>query len=624
MTWWQRFTQAGHAALSRLSLSQGMVALVVLLVVTPVLAQRVQENPDVRVIIDISGSMRVNDPNQFSASALELLVSLLPDDTSAGVWTFGERVDNPLPLDRVDEAWRERATALRPALVEYQPYTDIEAAVREAASPEANGWRHIILLTDGVIDLSPSRGAKPAVDVASRRELLEVLGPRLADRGIVVHAIAFSDDADLALVEQLAQATGGLPALVETPESLLGAFLDIVERIFPADQVPIEAEGDVGRFAIEPGVDAFSALLFHSPEADPLVLVGPDGTVYRSDDLPDGISWQVEPLFDLIRVEEPLAGEWRLQGELGEGSRISVVSKLNLVTSPLPATLYLGVPVPVDAWLEREGEPFGDDLEGLEMRVELRDQHDDVQSALRLERQGQRFFGELPAPALTGGARLLIRAEAEGFTRQRVQAVNVLPVISATHQPAAERVRLTAEHPELDHDNTELVGELAGETLTAEPSENGEWLMALPPLDDSVSQPLMLTATVTLDGETREIRLPRLVLNPEAETGLGVAGSRSGGPQSERFHEDLATGYQGPGANIADRFVSSINAMGRHAVEAWEAGAPGVLRAARTIGSEPRYWAAAALVCGILLLLVITERIRRSRRRVVHREEPHV
>ncbi|MFW6345177.1 MAG: VWA domain-containing protein, partial [Halomonas sp.] len=612
MAWWGK-CRARRGGIARLLL------VLLSLVATTGLAQPVEERPEVRVIIDVSGSMRDNDPDQLAASALELLASLLPAGTTAGVWTFGARVDNPLPPREVDAAWREQAAALRPQLVDYQQHTDIEGAVRAASEAPANGWRHLVLLTDGMIDLPPDRGAKPATDEASRRTLLEALAPHLADQGVVVHAIAFSGDADLALVERLAQSTGGLPALAETPESLLVAFLDIVERIFPADQVPLEE----GRFAIEPGVEAFSALLFHDPDGEPLTLVAPDGARYRVDTPPPGGRWQVEPRFDLIRVPDPAPGEWRLEGEIAADSRIGVTSALTLRTGELPTTLYLGFPVPVEAWLERAGEPYSGDLESLALHVELRDPQDAVLAALRLTRRGERFVGELPAPALVGTARLFIRAEVDGLTRQRWQAVNVLPAITARHDPAASRVVLEAEHPALDHDTTELVGELAGERLVAEAVGERRWHLALPPLDDSISQPLLLAARVVLDGEAREIRLPRLVLFPEAQIGLGLAGGADGSSRAERFHEDLAAGRRSrePADSVADRFVAFLHELPGQARELWLAGWPGMQRFVETHGRDPRLWAA-ALGGGILIVILLAVRHARRVRRVVHREDP--
>ncbi len=402
-----------------------LLACLLFLVAGSGVAQPVEENPDVRVIIDVSGSMRTNDPDQLAASALELLALLLPEGTSAGVWTFGERVDSPLPLGEVDAAWRAEAAALRPALVDYQQYTDIEAAVREAAEAPANGWRHLVLLTDGVIDLPPARGAKPGVDVASRRTLLQELAPALAARGVVVHAIAFSDAADLALVERLSRATGGLPALAQSPESLLSAFVDIVERIFPADRVPLAD----GRFSIEPGVEAFSALLFHESDAAPLTLVAPDGTRHDAQHPPHDGHWQVAPLFDLLRVPDPAPGEWRIEGEVGSDSRIGVVGAVSLQLAPLPAVLHPGLALPLEAWLARGGEPWPGTPEDLAISATLLDAADTPLIEMSLERRGERFFGEFTVPTLTGAARLRLHAEGQGIVRQRYLAVNVQPLL---------------------------------------------------------------------------------------------------------------------------------------------------------------------------------------------------
>ncbi|ATJ83264.1 VWA domain-containing protein [Halomonas beimenensis] len=582
-------------------------------------AQPAAEQPDVRVVVDVSGSMKTNDPDRLAVSALDLLVSLLPDGASAGVWTFGERVDTPLPPGRVGDGWRERALALPPALQAYQEYTDIEGALRQAAEAEANGWRHLILMTDGVIDLPPSRGAKPEIDRRSRRRLVETLAPALADQGVVVHAIAFSEQADLALVERLAQRTGGLASLVESPEGLLGAFLDIFERIFPADRLPLEE----GRFVVDAGVDSLAALIFHEPGAEPLTLVAPDGSRYRADAPPEGGRWRVEPRFDLIRVPEPLAGEWRLEGPVGERSRISVTAAWHLRTSPLPATLYRGFPLPIEAWLQRNAAD-ATLPENLTLSVSLEDADGEVQSSVTLEADADgRFQGRLPAPALTGNARLAIRASGEGFARQRRQAVNILPAIGAVHDPAAGRVVLAAEHPRLNRDNTRLHGELLGETLDAEAVGEARWHLPLPDLDAELRQPLLLTATVTLDGETRELRLPRLMLNPEGRIGIDQADLAGPTLAAERFASSGDDAAPAESASLADRFVEGVNAVPGMLRDAWQAGWPGLVDRARRWGGDPRLWGGIALGVVLLLVLARRRRLRRPRSRS-HREEPHV
>ncbi|MEX2333424.1 MAG: hypothetical protein WD600_04145, partial [Pseudohongiella sp.] len=44
---------------------------------------------DVRILIDISGSMRDTDPQNRRTPAINLLIDAIPDDAIAGIWSFG-------------------------------------------------------------------------------------------------------------------------------------------------------------------------------------------------------------------------------------------------------------------------------------------------------------------------------------------------------------------------------------------------------------------------------------------------------------------------------------------------------------------------------------------------------
>ncbi|SDL44282.1 TIGR03503 family protein [Franzmannia pantelleriensis] len=579
---------------------------------------------DVRVVVDVSGSMRHNDPDQLAASALELLVALLPRGIHGGIWTFGEFVDNPLPVAPVDAEWRQQALALRPALVDYQMFTDIEAAVREASGDADNGPRHLILLTDGMIDLPADGQNKAARDEASQRRLSDELTPRLAEEGVVIHAVAFSPEADLPLVELLGQRSGGLAALAESPDELLRAFLDIFDRIFPGDRVPL----DDGHFTIDDQIESFSALLFHDPDSPPLTLIGPDGQRYSRDDHPDSVRWQSEPRFDLITVPDPAEGEWRVEGPISVDSRISVASTLTLRSAELPATLYQGFEVPIEAWLDLNGEVLASPAwpDDLRLRVELQDLAGNVQAATRLAADDQRFRGVLPAPALTGNARLVIDADSVRFQRQRVQAVNVLPAIAAEVDETVSQVSLRAEHPRLTIDNTQIRAELQGERLDVEPLDERQWRIPLPELPDETRLPLLLSATVTLDDQRLELSLPRLVLNPQARIGVDAAPPDSVGMQAEALEEVPAEEPEAvPEPDLAERLVSAINQLPRQAQALWRDAVPRLERAGEPLGldAESSLRWAGGLAAALIALLVLGG-WSRTRRRPSHREEPHV
>ncbi|MFQ3786902.1 VWA domain-containing protein [Halomonas sp. A29] len=588
-------------------------------------AAPLEEHPEVRVIIDVSGSMRHNDPDQLAAEALELLVTLVPSDARAGIWTFGEHVANPIRPAPVNLEWRDRARALSSLLVDYQQYTDIESAIYQAASAEVvTGQPHLVLLTDGMIDLPTWRGSKPAIDRASREALLDELGPRLVEEGVVVHAIAFSDEADLDLVERLAQMTGGLSATVAAPDALLGAFLAIADRIFPSDRVPVTDQ----RFLIEPGLRGFTALLFRGEEA--LELVGPDGRRYSADSPPEGAEWRSESRYDLVQVPDPQPGQWRLEGAPGQDSRITVESPLRLQTAGVPNTFYLGFDVPVEAWLAREGEAVGvEELPAhLRLTAELHDASGAVQSAVVLSQQEERFVGRLPAPALSGTAQFVVRAEGQGFRRQRVQAVNVLPSIAAQHDEASQQVLLAAEHPALDRDNTRLYGQLQGARLEAEPMDERHWRIALPELDLTLSVPLILRGEVTLEGETRELHLPRLMLFPSVATAIDQVDA-SPALEVARFHEELSPireprAMPGPALpEPVERVIRQIQELPQAAQERWREWSPVLVRPLEEAVRDPfQRWLLGGMLLALMVLLLLWRILRR--RRIVPREEPHV
>ena len=120
---------------------------------------------DVRVIIDVSGSMKQNDPQNLRRPAMDLLVQLFPAGSKAGVWTFGQYTNMLVPHDEVNDAWRGNAADKSKLVNSIALRTNIGLALEKAAYdldpkrfPTAFGFsRSIILLTDGVVDIDRAR-----------------------------------------------------------------------------------------------------------------------------------------------------------------------------------------------------------------------------------------------------------------------------------------------------------------------------------------------------------------------------------------------------------------------------------------------------------------------------------
>ena len=286
---------------------------------------------DVRVIIDISGSMKKTDPENLRKPAVDLIVRLLPDSSKAGLWTFGQSVNMLMPHRVVDPAWRSQSVQKATAINSAGLFTNIGAALEKAtedyAAPEQNYRRNIILLTDGVVDVS-----KEAVDnLNERKRILTELLPRLKAAGYRIHTIALSADADQELMKKLSLATDGIFEVAETADELMSTFLRIFDQAVPAERVPLDENG----FLVDDSIQEFTALIFRRADVPATVIIAPDGKEYSSTDVSNNVNWYRTEKYDLITVQQPVAGQWKIKTEMEPASRVTVVSDLQLAVAPI-------------------------------------------------------------------------------------------------------------------------------------------------------------------------------------------------------------------------------------------------------------------------------------------------
>ncbi|MDN6318604.1 MAG: VWA domain-containing protein [Marinobacter sp.] len=305
---------------------------------------------DVRIIVDISGSMKQTDPSNLRQPAVRLLARVLPEGSTAGVWTFGQYVNMLVPHGEVAESWRETAIERSKKINSVALRTNLGKAIEVASDDYVTGGSlentHFILLTDGKVDISDSA----EVNQAEEQRILNQVLEDLAARGATFHPVALSNLADANFLKTLAEESQGSYRMADTAESLNLAFLDALNNAAPQEQIPFEGNA----FTVDDGVKEFTALIFRAQPkageaAEPadLELIRPDGKALLQSARPDNVRWAREAAYDLVTITEPKAGEWRVKGELGEGSRVTVVSDLRMVVSPLPATFTAESPVDV-------------------------------------------------------------------------------------------------------------------------------------------------------------------------------------------------------------------------------------------------------------------------------------
>lgn len=561
---------------------------------------------DVRLAIDVSGSMKDNDPDNLRASGVRLLVDLLPDNVRAGLWTFGQQVANPLAMGTVNAQWRQRALSVLPQLTRYEQFTDLESALNLATQgAQAEGKTHLIVLTDGMVDI-PAISDKPARDRASRERIIKTLAPALAERNVVIHTIALSRNADTDLMRAISQQTGGLASVAEDSRALLRSFLDVLNQVAPRQQLPLED----GRFRVDDQVQEFTALIFHDQDAGPVTLVSPRGDRLSIESPGVASRWRHDDRYELITVPEPAAGQWQIEGPVGAGSRILIDSSLQLRSATIPATLYAHIDQPLEVWLEGMNDQRGDPSQQPSVSAVLRGAQGEIAST-RLQRESDGHYrGRLERIDQTGNAELALQARTESFARLLTRSVNVVPVIDAALSGDQSRITLSAAWPRLTRDNTRIHADLLGETLDVKPLADDRWQVTLPDDLPDESVPVDLAATVALDNRILEIPLPPVMLNSDAATRLSGARLDRDAVSSERM---------APPDEQAEDQQWSLQRLWHLAQENWPAARAQIMHWAQ---NPKAWWVAAALIVFCLLLVFRRRRLRRQRPR--HRRDPSV
>ncbi len=308
--------------------------------------------PDIRLLIDISGSMKRNDPNNLRRPALELLVQLLPEDSKAGVWTFGKNINMLIPHRPVTDSWRVNARAQINKVNSVGLYTNIGEALEKSAYDldRANPAykTSIILLTDGLVDISKD----PAVNEKEWQRIANKILPDYQNANYKIHTIALSDNADTELMNKLALATDGMVAVANTADELMKIFLQVFDQAAPAEQLPLESN----RFVVDSSVEEFTALIFRQPGSAETVLRSPDKSEYSLVKEDADVNWYRTDNYDLITVQRPLEGEWIVKADVAPDSRVTIVSDMNLLVKPLKSNLFVEESLPLSMLLREEGK----------------------------------------------------------------------------------------------------------------------------------------------------------------------------------------------------------------------------------------------------------------------------
>lgn len=307
---------------------------------------------DVRVIIDISGSMKKNDPNNLRAPAVRMLVGLMPYKAKSGIWTFGKFVNMQVKHGKVTSSWKKLAMRESKKIHSRGLYTNIEEALKRTSQgwekPNRKELRHLILLTDGMVDISKNAQENEA----SRKRILNSIAPKLKKAGVKIHTIALSANADKKLMAALSGMTDGWYEAVDNAEDLQRVFLHIFEKSTKVDTVPLENN----RFSIDKSIKDMTVLIFRKPGESETKLITPGKKTWSYKKHPAVVKWYRDTGYDLISSKDPEAGQWLINAAIDPDNRVMVVTNLKLASGDFPNNIMYGDNLTLTVKLIQEGK----------------------------------------------------------------------------------------------------------------------------------------------------------------------------------------------------------------------------------------------------------------------------
>jgi len=385
-----------------------------------------------RVIIDASGSMIISDPDRLTAESLRLIADLAPaEETSLGVWLFGELPRVLLPEGPITEKIKERLKNNLGGYITEDLQTDLESALTlmldtpPPAGMGADAEQHWILVTDGMVDISLDAN----VNEASRNTILNPILDELIQKGIHLHTISMTGHTDKTLLKTLSDNTNASHTEVAVPDDLLSTF----NRVFTSVNKPDELPFSNNTFIVDRSVEEFTLLVFHSPSEKPRI-ISPSNQILSLKTL-DNISVSNSDRYTLVTVKLPEVGEWQVDNVDIEKSSIRIVTNLSVEASIVAPILFINEPLFSDIAVLEEGVLLKDPivLELLQTTQNLIQYKGELKKTIDskiIQQNAFRFKNKINKIAEEGGYELYSFVDGQTFTRKLSQFFSTIPAIT--------------------------------------------------------------------------------------------------------------------------------------------------------------------------------------------------
>ncbi|MDE0089273.1 MAG: VWA domain-containing protein [Candidatus Poribacteria bacterium] len=271
-----------------------------------------QSTADIVLIIDSSGSMVENDPNDLRKAAARQLIDLADSDVQIGIVDFDS---DAVTLKELTSANKDGKSELKNAVGRIDAYdgTNIAAGLQQgfdvlSKSKTFTARKAAVLLTDGE-DNEPTT--------------LDAYVGNYVKEGWSVYTIGLDDGVSLdrALLEAIAAETLEGEYYSVTVDNIQSVYHKILAKITWKSVVLASPSGYINqdqtiekRVKIDGWVTQANFTLNWTGSTVEMVLVDPSGAEITPDTAATlGISYQAAPTYAIYTVDNPMQGEWKMR-----------------------------------------------------------------------------------------------------------------------------------------------------------------------------------------------------------------------------------------------------------------------------------------------------------------------
>jgi hypothetical protein len=403
---------------------------------------------DAVLLMDSSGSMAKNDPHQLRVPAAKLFMSLLGQNDRIGLISFSDNGYPVLHLTAPGSDNNARILASADKVSSKGVYTNLYAALEKGVNMldkegKAGQEQMLVLMSDGKMDVGDTDE-----DWKLTQKLQGELLKTIQDRHIKVYTIAFTEASDMDLLKDVAQRSDALFKLAKNATDLHGVFSDIFETAKSPDMLPIAG----GEFAVDASIQEVTIVASKEREDIRIFLQSPDERKLSSEDAGDKLKWFQSEHFDMITLQNPQPGKWKLLFSAGK-NRAYIVTNMALNHNPQQPHLNVGEDMVLESWLEQDGKLLDKEavLTNTRFRMNI-EAPDGANAGFDLYDTGQ-FGDKKAADGLysnilsyenPGSYRIDIIAEGETFKRQKTVHFEVAPRPAESKTAAVEPSPATA------------------------------------------------------------------------------------------------------------------------------------------------------------------------------------